>query len=118
MDGHVKTAKLLTDVLDNKFSFFGIKFGLDPIIGFVPILGDILPMCLSLYIVWIGMQSKIPNNKIAQMLANTLFDFVIGIIPVVGDAADFVVKANKRNFEILQNHLNASPRIIEGEIVR
>lgn len=116
MDKHLKIAHFFSRVFDDKFSLFGIKFGIDPLIGFIPIIGDIIPAVLSFYMIWIGKQLQLPNSKISQMIRNVLIDVVVGLFPVVGDAADFFVKANKKNYKILLDHL--SKEVIDGEIVR
>ena len=56
MENHLKTATLVANLLDNSFSFFGRRFGLNGILGLVPGAGDIITTALSLYIVWIGIQ--------------------------------------------------------------
>jgi hypothetical protein len=104
MDYHLQYAQSLADLLDNKFKILGFRFGLDPLIGLVPGIGDVIGLVLSAYIVWVAVQMKVPQDKIAMMLGNILFDFVIGLIPVLGEIGDFVVKANSKNLEILKRH--------------
>ena len=110
MNNHLRTATILTDMLENRFKILGFRFGLDPIIGLIPGFGDLVSFVLSAYIVWIGIQLRLPQDKITLMLGNILLDFMIGIIPVLGDVGDFVFKANSKNLEILRNH----QRIIEA----
>jgi hypothetical protein len=116
MDKHLKNADFLSKVLDEQFSFLGYKFGLDPLIGLVPVLGDIIPACISIYMIWIGIQLKMPTHKVVRMIGNIIIDILLGIVPVLGDAADFVVKSSKRNFKILNEHVHSN--IIEGEIIQ
>jgi hypothetical protein len=115
MRNHLRTASYIANLLDNKFKVFGLRFGIDPIIGLIPGGGDAVSLLLSLYIVWIGVKAKLPRNKIIEMLRNTLLDFVIGLIPVLGDLADFTYKANIRNLEIVEQFYKGD--VIEGEIV-
>jgi hypothetical protein len=111
MDKHLQTAEKLTKILDNEFKIAGFKFGLDPILGLLPVLGDIVPALLSFYLVWIGWQMKLPMEKIFIMIANVLIDYLVGSIPVLGDAVDFFFKANTRNLKILQSSLNSYPKL-------
>ncbi len=104
MDYHFKFAKTLTHLLDKNFKFLGFRFGLDPILGLVPILGDLVSLLLSLYIVWIGIQLRVPREIITRMISNVVFDFTLGLIPVVGDLADFLYKANSRNLDLLEKY--------------
>lgn len=111
---HLKVARTWAKMLDSQFSFLGIKFGLDPIISSIPIIGDSIGLILSLYIVWIGYQLELPLEKLATMLAHSLLDFFIGALPVLGFFADFFYGANTRNLKILEEH---AASIIKGEMV-
>lgn len=105
---------MLTHLLDEQFSIGNKRFGLDPILGLLPGIGDLLPLVLSLYIVWIGTQLKIPEDKVKQMYRNVVVDLVLGAIPVVGDLSDFVYKANSKNMEIIKKY---ATNIKEGEVI-
>ena len=115
MRKHLKIATSLANLLDNKFEFMGLRFGIDPILGLIPGGGDLVSFLLSLYIVWIGLKMELPRNRIIRMIWNTTLDFGIGLVPVLGDIADFAFKSNLMNLEILKQH--AGKDIIEGEIV-
>lgn len=113
---HIKVAERLSKLLDEEFKIFGFKFGLDPIAGFIPVIGDFIPLILSSYIVWIGIQMRLPGNAIFQMIVNVILDFLIGLTPVVGDVSDFVFKSSTKNLAILKKHITRD--VIEGEVVR
>ena len=102
---HLKTLEYLVDLLDSKFAIGKFKFGLDPIIGLLPGIGDVLPLFLSAYIIYIAIQENISQKAIAQMVAYTVLDFVLGTIPVIGDAADFFYKSHTKNLELLKREL-------------
>src|SRR5690606_13700634 len=104
MNSHIKNARMLTDLLENKFSLFGFKFGLDPIIGFIPFFGDALTFLLSAYIIWIAHNSDVPGHAITKMWRNIIFDFFIGSVPVIGDISDFFYKASTKNLKILEQY--------------
>lgn len=114
MNKHYKTAEVLANLMDNKFSLFGIKFGIDPILGLIPGFGDFLSLLLSTYIVWVGIQLKLPFLKVIKMLWNVLIDFLAGLIPVVGDLSDIAIKANLRNVAILKKHIDDT---LEGHVI-
>lgn len=109
---HLKVAEALTDLLENRFALFGFRFGLDAVIGLIPWIGDVVTTILSIYLVWIGIRMRLPEEKITRMIGNVVFDFLIGLIPVAGDLADIVFRANTRNLQILHDHLD---RVIEKE---
>lgn len=99
----------LSRLLDNAFEVPGtrIRFGLDGIIGLVPVVGDLISAVLSGYIIWEARQLGLPRWKIARMMGNVAFDTAIGIVPFVGDVADVMFKANRRNLKIVREHLAA-----------
>lgn len=101
MTPHLKTAQQLTELLESRFNVAGYRFGLDPILGLVPGLGDAISLLLSLYLLWIAAQLKTPPEKINQMMANIAVDFFLGLVPLVGDVGDFLYKANSKNLAIL-----------------
>jgi hypothetical protein len=115
MEHHLKAARSLADLMDNKFRIFGFRFGLDPILGFIPGGGDTVSLLISLYMVWIALKMNVPKDVIGKMVGNVITDFIIGLVPVLGDFGDFVFRANMRNYQLLEEH--ASPHIIEGEII-
>ncbi len=116
MDSHLKLAKLLAKFLDEEFKVLGVKFGFDPLIGLIPIVGDLLGLALSFYIIWIGVQMRIPHEAVSQMVANSITDFLLGIVPGVGDLADFIYKANTKNLKILEKYAMQGI-IVEAELV-
>ncbi len=50
-------------------------------------------------------QSGASKFTLARMLGNVGIDFVVGVVPVVGDLFDFVFKANRKNMRLLEAHL-------------
>lgn len=83
----------------------GRRFGIDALIGFVPVVGDMLSAGIGLYVVWRGSRLGVPRIVVARMLANSAVDFVIGAIPVVGDVFDLWFKANSRNLRLARRYL-------------
>lgn len=102
---HLILVRKITKLLETKFSIWKFKFGIDPILGLIPGVGDIISAILSLYIVSVAILYKIPLQKIILMVFNILFDLVIGSIPLVGDALDFVIKPNLKNLAILEKEI-------------
>jgi hypothetical protein len=93
----------LAKVLDNKF--------LDPLLGFVvPGVGDLIGSVLGLYVVAIAVRRKMSPVVIARMLMNLAIDAASGVVPVVGDAADLVFKANTRNVALLTERAGTGGR--------
>lgn len=97
----------LSRLLDNAFVVPGtrIRFGIDGIVGLVPVVGDLISAVLSGYIIWEARQLGLPRWKIARMMGNVALDTAMGVVPFVGDVADVMFKANRRNLRIVREHL-------------
>lgn len=85
--------------------FTGFRFGLGPLIGLIPGIGDFADLILSFYVYRQAQKIGVDRRVKRQMISNMLIDFVMGLIPVVGDAFDAVFKANTRNTRLLRNYL-------------
>src|SRR5512143_2382451 len=64
------------------------RVGLDPILGLIPGLGDVVSAALSLAIVHGALRHRVPGRKVARMVWNVLLDAVAGSVPVLGDLFD------------------------------
>ncbi|MBA2264424.1 MAG: DUF4112 domain-containing protein [Chloroflexi bacterium] len=103
--GEVET---LAWLLDNSIPVPGTggrRFGIDAIIGLVPVVGDVISGGIGLFVVWRGSRMGLPRVVVARMLANSALDLLIGSIPVIGDAFDLWFKANTRNLGLMRRHL-------------
>lgn len=114
-----KRIEAMENLLERSFSVPGTKipFGIDSIVGLVPVLGDIITTALGAYIVWEAKNLGMPKWKLWRMAGNVGFDAVLGAVPVVGDAADFLFRSNTRNLRIVKKHLDThhpESRIIDG----
>jgi hypothetical protein len=100
-------AKLLSFWTDSVFEIPGLgwRFGLDPIIGLVPIVGDLATTVVSFYILTLATQLQVPRTTIARMSLNVAIDYVIGSIPLLGNVFDFAWRANHRNIQLLERAL-------------
>jgi len=81
------------------------SIGLDPLIGLIPGIGDLIGALISMVIVVRAVQAGIPRIAIARMMANISVDTLIGSIPLFGDAFDFAYKANLKNLRIYEQSL-------------
>ena len=96
----------LTSLMDSRFRVPGTKFrfGLDPLFGLVPILGDILTLLISSLMVVAMARHGISSKVFVLMILNITVDFLLGFIPFFGDAFDFVNRSNTRNYKLLQGY--------------
>jgi hypothetical protein len=88
-------------LMDNSIPLAGgIRIGLDPVIGLIPGLGDILAGVVSAVIVLQAQRAGIPRSTLLRMVANVGIDTVVGSIPFAGDLFDFAFRANTKNLAL------------------
>ena len=106
------TLRRLAALFDSAFRIPGtrVRFGLDPILGLVPGVGDMASPVLALLLIWQATRQRVPKPVLARMVVNALVDAGVGAIPVVGDAFDFVWKANDWNLALLERHAQPGTR--------
>jgi hypothetical protein len=109
----------LEQLLERAFVIPGTKipFGLDSVIGLVPVLGDLVTAAMGAYMVWEARNLGMSKWALIRMSANVGIDTVIGAVPIVGDAFDLVWRSNSKNLRIIRKHLDKhhpGTRIIEG----
>ncbi len=102
----------LSKLLDVAFILPGtnIRYGIDGLIGLVPIVGDLLTTAISLWIVREARALGAPKHVVARMLGNVALDGVVGLVPFAGDAFDVMFRANMRNMRILKRWMDKQPR--------
>jgi hypothetical protein len=81
------------------------RFGLDPLIGLLPGLGDAASACVSALTLIQAARLGVPKILLTRMSLNILVNELIGLIPGVGDAFSFWFKSNTRNYNLLQRHI-------------
>jgi hypothetical protein len=84
--------------------------GLDAVLGLFPVAGDATSAAVSVLLIARSIKYGVPREIIARMLANVLFDLVIGAVPVAGDLADMWFRANARNVALLREYLGDEAR--------
>jgi hypothetical protein len=81
-----------------------IRFGLDPILGLVPGLGDVAGAVATVYVILVGARLGAPRSVIVRMVLNVAVDTIVGMVPVLGDVFDVGWKANVRNVALLADY--------------
>jgi hypothetical protein len=80
------------------------RFGLDPLIGLVPGIGDTGSALVSAFALIQAARLGVPKVLLARMSLNILINEIVGIIPVFGDAFSFWFKSNARNYQVIRDH--------------
>jgi len=93
-------------MFDSAFRIPGtrVRFGLDPILGLVPGIGDLASPALTLLILLHAARARVPKIVLARMVINSGIDAIGGVLPIIGDAFDVVWKANDWNLALLERH--------------
>lgn len=106
----IKRIRAVGKLLDDAFRVPGteMRFGLDPLVGVLPVAGDGVMALVSLYVVAEAVNLGVPKSAVARMLVNIGIDTVIGSIPVIGTLFDAGWKANQRNVDLVERHVEGA----------
>jgi hypothetical protein len=106
-DPGLEALRRWADILDSAFRVPGTRnarFGLDPIVGLIPGLGDLVSPIFAVLILFHAVRLRVPRVVVLRMILNALIDLGVGTIPVFGDAFDFLWKSNAWNLRLLETH--------------
>ncbi len=87
-----------------------IRYGVDGIIGLIPVVGDLIATAFSLWLVREARALGAPWHITARMLGNVAIQGVVGAVPVAGDAFDVLFRANIRNVRMLRRWMDRQAR--------
>jgi hypothetical protein len=104
-------------MLDSGFVVPGtsLRYGLDPILGLIPGLGDFVSPLFTIGVLWQARDLGIPRVVQLRMIFNVAIDALLGIVPVAGDLFDFAWKANDMNVALLERHAYQEHRPAAGD---
>lgn len=99
----LRRVEKLADWLDTRWRLpiVGWRFGGDTILGLIPGVGDTLTTGLGAYLIYEAKQSGASTSTLMKMAGNTAIDWVIGLVPLVGDLLDIGYKSNAKNARLL-----------------
>jgi hypothetical protein len=102
----LEALRALARLLDSAFVIPGTRYriGLDPIIGLVPGIGDLVSPVFTLGILWQSRDLNLPRVVQLRMLMNVAIDTGLGLVPLAGDLFDVAWKANDRNYALLERY--------------
>ena len=107
----VARLEALAKLLDVAFILPGtkVRYGIDGLIGLIPVVGDVIATALSLWLVREARALGAPWHVTARMLGNVALQGTVGTVPLAGDAFDVLYRANMRNARILRRWLDTQP---------
>ncbi|HYP50388.1 MAG TPA: DUF4112 domain-containing protein [Pyrinomonadaceae bacterium] len=99
-----ESLETLSRYLDGLFRIPGTgwRFGLDSLVGLIPGVGDTATTLVSFYVLAAAVRYRVPKITILRMALNIAIDYLVGIIPFLGDLFDFAWKSNKMNIDLLK----------------
>ncbi|CAM4390174.1 DUF4112 domain-containing protein [Pseudoalteromonas ostreae] len=86
--------------------FTKFKFGIEALIGILPVVGDLAGLALSTYVLFEAQRLGVGWGVKLRIIINMLIDFTVGLIPFFGDIFDAYFKANTRNTQLLKRYLH------------
>ncbi len=107
LTGQLKWVERIASVMDDKFRFPGtnFRFGLDPVLNFIPIAGDFSGFIVAAALLYVIAKNGGVSRKVLVLMAvNICVDGLLGAIPLIGQISDFYFKANTRNIKLLKEH--------------
>jgi len=106
-----RTARLerLARLMDRAVSVPGtrIGFGMDPIIGLIPGVGDAVASAVAVWIVLEAARLGVPQATLLRMLSNVAVDTFGGTVPIAGDLWDVAWRANMKNVALVRAHVES-----------
>jgi len=105
-DERLRWVERVARLMDSQFQLPGtrFRFGLDPLLGLLPIVGDVSTTLVSVALLLTMLRHGASGAVVVRMALNILIDTVVGGIPLIGNVFDFAYKSNERNVALLRRH--------------
>ncbi len=96
-------AERIAHLLDDRSHIPGtsIRFGLDPILGLVPVIGDVIVTAWGAAILVIARQLGMPASVVLRMGSHLLINGLVGTVPLFGDLYSVGYKSHAKNAALL-----------------
>ncbi len=97
-------ADMLARVLDTTVKIPGtsLYIGLDPLLGLLPGIGDVIANLIGTVILGIATRLKLPRIVLARMSLNLLINGTFGAVPIVGDLFSVWFRSHAKNAVLLR----------------
>jgi hypothetical protein len=109
--------KLVSRLLDTFFIIPGtrIRFGIEPIIGLIPVLGDQVTSLISAGLLYRSVRHRVPKIALVRMALNIFINATVGMVPFFGDIFVLWYKPNIRNYRILERFAGKTGAVTSGD---
>lgn len=97
-------ADILAKVMDTSIRIPGTSWsiGLDPLLGLIPGIGDVIANLIGTVILGIATRLQIPRIVLTRMSLNLLINGTVGAVPIVGDLFSVWFRSHARNAALLR----------------
>ena len=94
-------------------SLFMDTFFLDPILGFIfPGLGDIITASLTIPFIYTSIFKLRSVHLTLAIVYTSLVDMLVGLVPVLGDIGDLLVRSYKKNYNLIVGYVEDDPEVM------
>ncbi|MCE2963987.1 MAG: DUF4112 domain-containing protein [Chitinophagales bacterium] len=102
----LESLRKYVELLESKFTIPGtqFKFGIDPILNFIPGLGSYSGLILGFVFVFLAHKKGVSGKVKVLMFRNLILDHILGSLPIAGYVTDFFYKSNEKNMRLLEEH--------------
>ncbi len=93
--------------LDSRFRIplTRVRFGWDPIVGLVPLAGDLIMAAYGLKLIGMARELGAEGPLLRRMLVNLTIDTLLGAVPFIGPLFDIYFRSNLRNVKLLTDEI-------------
>jgi len=104
-------ADFIARLLDSVIRIPGtpIRIGLDPLLGLIPVLGDVVANLIGSTLLFLAVRIQVPKIVISRMALNMVINTVVGAIPGFGDLFSIWYKSNVKNAKLLRSYTTEAP---------
>lgn len=97
-------ADIIARVMDTTIKIPGtsLYIGLDPLLGLIPGIGDVLANLIGTVILGLGTRLRLPRIVLARMSLNLLINGTVGAVPIVGDLFSVWFRSHSKNALLLR----------------
>lgn len=101
--------------MDSRFRIPGtnVRFGLDPIIGLIPVVGDPATLLVGVAMFAEAIRLRVSAHVYRQMLWNLALDWLVGLVPGIDLVLDTAFKAHSENAALLERQTRVDQSFAE-----
>lgn len=117
-DSPAPRSRAIAQLMDNAFRVPGtqMRIGVDPILGFLPGIGDAISACFGFAILFDAARCRVSRWTQLKIATNVLINAAFGAIPIVGDLFSASFKSNARNYNLLARDLSERGEAFAGAV--